>query len=316
MSLPAAPPVARPDQPAGGLGLFRIQALLTLLLWAAWVLLPPVPQGKWLLLSVAMLVVGIPHGANDLQLLALHRPGWSAFRRFIVYGLAVVAAMAAMLTWPLAGLLVFLLLTAFHFGQGEMLIGSATSLGLRAVALAYGAVLLLALLAPHAAALPAYLPATPGFARLVQLFARLPASPLPYVGAAAALLTVAVAAERFQSEGVVRKLAVLLGLLVLFARTDLVFAFSVYFGIWHSPDSIRLFSGRLYGGGGWRAVRRFYVAALPITGLALGLLAGAGWFNARAGLAYPLPFVLLTFIFAVTVPHVLVTEPIYREPEA
>ena len=297
---------------------FRKQVVATALLGGLWAVVPDTRLLGWLMLAASLVLVGIPHGANDLRLLQLVRPRWSANTRFGAYALTVVIATAAMLVYPLTGLGVFLVLSAFHFGQAEMVAGvvpdavGGGNAGRTTLGFLYGLVLLLALLVPHAHVVGQYLPATPEFARAIAWLHRLPAAAGLYVTAAAALLAVAVAADVVPPSEVAGRLVSLLVLRLLFAHTELLFAFAVYFGVWHSPDSILLFSRQLFPGAGPRKVRQFYLAALPVTGLALGLGGLLWWLNQLMLLRYPLPFVILAFLFGVTVPHILVTMPVYR----
>lgn len=295
---------------------FRKQVVATALLGGLWAVVPDTRLLGWLMLAASLVLVGIPHGANDLRLLQLVRPRWSANTRFSAYALTVVIATAAMLVYPLTGLGVFLVLSAFHFGQSELVTGAvpdpSASSRRSALGFVYGLVLLAALLAPHARIVGSYLPATPPFARAIGWLYYLPVSAWPYVAVAAALLAVAVVAGWVPPNEVVGRLAGLLVLRVLFAQTELLFAFAVYFGVWHSPESILLFSQRLFPEAGPRKVWRFYRAALPLTVLALGL-GGVVWqLNQLTLLHYPLPFVVLAFLFGVTVPHIFVTVPIYH----
>ena len=298
---------------------FSKQVLLTGLLGSLWAVVPDTRLLGWVALVISLVVVGIPHGANDLQLLRLFRPHWSAGARFGGYAGVVVVATAAMMVYPLTGLGMFLVLSAFHFGQAEMVAGvvpdavGGGNAGRTTLGFLYGLVLLLALLVPHAHVVGQYLPATPEFARAIAWLHRLPAAAGLYVTAAAALLAVAVAADVVPPSEVAGRLVGLLVLRLLFAHTELLFAFAVYFGVWHSPDSILLFSRQLFPGAGPRKVRQFYLAALPVTGLALGLGGVLWWLNQLMLLRHPLPFVILAFLFGVTVPHILVTMPVYRK---
>ncbi len=297
---------------------FGKQVLLTGLLGLLWSLVPDARLLGWGALAVSLIVVGIPHGANDLDLLRLVQPRWSAAARFGGYALTVGVATATMMVYPLLGLGVFLALSAFHFGQAELVAGGVPTrapgarVGQSVLGFLYGALLLAALLAPHAQVVGRYLPATPEFGKAIGWLQRLPTSAGTYGVAAAALLAVAVATGVVPLREVGGRLLGLVALRLLFAHTELLFAFAVYFGVWHSPESILLFSRQLFPGAGARRVRQFYLAALPITALALGL-GGVLWaLNQVMLFQYPLPFVVLAFLFGVTVPHIFVTVPIYR----
>ncbi|WP_266369161.1 Brp/Blh family beta-carotene 15,15'-dioxygenase [Tellurirhabdus rosea] len=291
-----------------------LQLALSGLLWLLWALLPADSYRDWVLLGPVLLLVGIPHGANDLLLLRKRFPQLPPRRAFGLY-LAVFLASAGLMLWlPLPGLVLFLVITAYHFGQGDLHDHLRPRAARRADGLyvAWGANLLAALLALRAHELPGYLPDGYGFAAITDFFVALPNTPLAYGAVAAGLLAGAAAGGWLSWPEAGLRLAATVFLLLLFTHTRLLVGFAVYFGIWHSVDSIRLFSRSLYPPDGAAGFRQFYRDALPITVLAFLFLGGLLWLSAQIELPYPLTFVLFIFIFAITVPHVFVTEPIYR----
>jgi len=295
-----------------------LQLVVSGLLWLAWTLAERQSLRDWVLLLPILLAVGIPHGANDLLLLRKRFPHLPLPGAFGLYLAVFLAAALLMVLLPLPGLVLFLLITAFHFGQGDLHGHLRPEAARRAdpLYMAWGTNLLAALLAMGADELPGYLPDGYGFGLISGFFAALSGSPALYALVAAALLGAAAAAGWLAwPEALLRTLATVF-LLGLFWQTSLLVGFAVYFGLWHSVDSIRLFSRALYEPGRRSRFRRFYVDALPITVLAFVFLGGLFWVSDLIALPYPLTFVLFIFIFAITVPHVFVTEPIYRRSRA
>ena len=266
-------------------------------------------DAAWTVL-VAGLLLGLPHGAVD-HLVPAARLRWPASRvAGFAAGYAALAAGAwlAFRTWPGPALLVFVAVSAWHFGTGETAFAD-----LRAgrpvrrrggAALVVGSVVLLVPLvrgtAETAAVVAAVVPGSDG-----TLPAGVRTAVLALVPAAAALLAGELVRRRQLLEA-----AELMGLVVLVLVVPPLAAFGVYFGCWHSVRHVArvvaedpgnaadLAVGRL-----GRPLRRFAVRAAPPTVavlVVLGLLwsAAGGW---RAFVATDLPL-----LAALTLPHVLV----------
>ncbi len=307
-----------PSYPApvshSGRPLLLSQWLLTGLLWGLRVVWPLEANFDTILLGGVLLTTGIPHGANDLPLLRQRYPSWSWAASFGCYLALVLAAVGLMVCFPLLGLVIFLSLSAYHFGQGDLqrYLPSSQARTAGWLYLSWGSLLLTTLLSLHAPALAHYLPQTKGMAGLLQLINRLPDSPWVYLGIAAGLLAITVWGGYLPLSAGLGRLVMTGFLFILFAQTSLLFSFSVYFGVWHSTEAIELFSQRLYGNPPTGGVGQFYRQALPLTGLAGGLLAGLLYWGGHLSASYPVFFWLLAFLFGLTLPHVLVSEPIYR----
>ncbi|MGY2082435.1 Brp/Blh family beta-carotene 15,15'-dioxygenase [Blastococcus sp. SYSU DS0539] len=262
---------------------------------------------------VAGLLVGLPHGAVD-HLVPAWRFGWS-LTRLALFGAAyaglAAGAYAAFTTAPGPALLIFVVVSAWHFGTGETAFadlragrpvrprpGSALVLG--------GLVLLVPLLrglgapgsdtgALTAAVAPGWGGVPPGAAT---------AAVAVLSGAGVVLAVVLARRHRWLEAGEV----VLLTALVLVVPP--LAAFGVYFGAWHSMRHVArvmaedpangadLVAGRLA-----RPLRRFALAAGAPTAVVLLVLA-ALWSSAdgwRGLVATDLPL-----LAALTLPHVLV----------
>jgi Brp/Blh family beta-carotene 15,15'-monooxygenase len=266
-------------------------------------------DAAWVVL-VAGLLLGLPHGAVD-HLVPATRLRWPLSRVAVfAAGYAALAAGAwlAFRAWPGPALLVFVVVSAWHFGTGETAFADLRAgrpVRRRATAaLVVGAVVLLVPLArgtaETAVVVAAVVPGSDGTlppgVRTAVLAAVLPA---------AALLAVELVRRRHRLEA-----AELAGLVVLVLVVPPLAAFGVYFGCWHSvrhvarvvaedPGSTAdLAAGRI-----GRPLRRFAVRAALPTAAVLGVLwllwsAAGGW---RALVATDLPL-----LAALTLPHVLV----------
>ena len=255
-------------------------------------LMPPDTQYLWAL--IAIIVLGVPHGALDGEAArALLRPrlGWAWFPVFSLPYLALVALV--LLSWrfaPVPTLAAFLAASTWHFGS-EDAPGAPLEAAVRG-----GLPIALAVLA-HPAATTA-------------VFATIAAMPLPRPPewlADASLLWLALAitwAGRMALLRQWRSLAVPALLAVAFVALPPLTAFAIYFVCVHAPaHTAALISNRARAP---RVVddRSAILLALPLT--ALTLLIGAALWPLYAG-ALPQRLLCLTLqgLAALTLPHML-----------
>jgi Brp/Blh family beta-carotene 15,15'-monooxygenase len=80
-------------------------------------------QIQYYLLCILVLMIGLPHGATDFllfkRLQGTRLSTLQLIRFFTVYLLVVGAYFCAWLFWPLPSLLLFLLVSTYHFGQSN-----------------------------------------------------------------------------------------------------------------------------------------------------------------------------------------------------
>jgi Brp/Blh family beta-carotene 15,15'-monooxygenase len=297
--------------------LWLAQVAVTLLVVLLAALPGAAPWMQGVLLGLVLLV-GIPHGAADLALwqhltmgaVDPARPSFAALRAYLV---AVACSAGLFLGVPALSALVFLVGSAWHFGEGEFWPegppGPRASARRRAVVAAAGMLMwgacvpgLLILWHPHDAA---GLFAELGWAGALPV-ARLVGVRLGGwifacgVVAVCAALLVGVAGARSRAQ-TWRTMATT-GLLVwAFGQLDLVSAFALYFVVWHAAPSV-LHQARaldpVSGLGTWlRAAGPW--AVLAVVGV-LGL--------AAAGPRLPVSFpgLLLGAALILTPPHLVV----------
>jgi Brp/Blh family beta-carotene 15,15'-monooxygenase len=304
---PASPPdpIARPAALATAVSTGAVAAVL-----AVELLVPGGWGGAAWLPLVAGLLLGLPHGAVD-HLLPSYRLGWHRPRLLaFAAGYAALAAVgwAVFTAVPGPALLVFVLVSAWHFGTGETAFadlragrppgprpGAATVLGavVLLVPLVRGSAEVTTI---SAAVVPGWDGRLPGAIAVVVLAVVLPA---------AVLLAGAAAVRRRWLEA--SEVVLLLALVLLVPPPA---AFGVWFGAWHAARHVArvvaedpagaadLRAGRLGPG-----LRRFAVRAAAPTAAVLAVLAllwssADGW---RGFVAAYLPL-----LAALTMPHVLV----------
>jgi len=70
-------------------------------------------------LIAAIFILGIPHGAID-NILMKRRTGWSSSRFYVFYMSLIGLNIGLWFVYPAASLLLFLFVSAYHFGQAQM----------------------------------------------------------------------------------------------------------------------------------------------------------------------------------------------------
>ncbi len=261
-------------------------------------------------LLVTGLLLGLPHGAVD-HLVPAARLRWSPSRVALfaaAYAALAAAAWLAFRAWPGPALLLFVAVSAWHFGTGETAFADLRAghpvRRRPAAALVVGAVVLLVPLvrgtAETAAVVAALVPGSDG---------TLPAGVRTAVLAVVLPAAVLLAGQRLR-HGQRLEAAELAGLTALVLVVPPLAAFGVYFGCWHAVRHVARVvaedpaaAGDLSAGRLGRPLRRFAVrAALPTAAVLVVLVllwsAAGGW---RAFVATDLPL-----LAALTLPHVLV----------
>ncbi len=263
--------------------------------------------------TVAMLalvaVVGLPHGAYDLEVARrLLAPrvgrGW-AMLFCTAYLLLAAIALALWLAAPVAGLVVLLVGGALHWGDDDLEIRARGRLQHWLLAASRGAIPvgLPMLFHPEAAAaIFAALIGQPEVgAELVQA-AGLVAVVLALPGIAAAL---AIGLRTARSCGI-RMAAEIVTLVAWFAIAEPLLAFAVYFCLWHAVRHALRSMATIDPASPTRAAGR-YLARVAGPTVATWLLAGVLWFlllDAAIDVTAAWRVVFIG-LFALTVPHVL-----------
>jgi Brp/Blh family beta-carotene 15,15'-monooxygenase len=221
--------------------------LLTLLCLLPALLSQPLSPSLQLgIFVVLMLLTGLPHGATDHLVFRRLQPNLSArsfWLRFLLQYLGMIAAYAALWYFlPGISLLLFLLLTFFHFGQSEFFfIRLPESHPYKwALYLSWGALVILSILhfnlneslpilteilPPHGPAIMWWL--NHGHQLLLVLLA-----------SSLLLLGLGVALNYLSLRAAWQELLIMAVLGVLFWSSGLLLSFAIYFGLWHATKAI------------------------------------------------------------------------------
>ncbi|MTA72354.1 MAG: beta-carotene 15,15'-dioxygenase, Brp/Blh family [Actinobacteria bacterium] len=267
-------------------------------------------------IAVFALAVGIPHGALD-HLVTVPRTNKRVMALFICGYVAVaVGAVLAILKWNVFGFQLVVLMSLVHFGIGDSaflneldrLKGLTTSrLPTAFVFLAFGAVpVVIPLINSSSTSALAEVNSSlinwhQGFDNELGLIVQ-------------ALLLIAVlalvATKRFRD---VIDLCLLAGLAIF---TPPLIAFATYFGCWHAmrhtarlslvlPQSQRDYEAQ-------HAVKAFFSAVIPGTPALIGSFVVAAGLWLSGSIEKSFFWFLLTIVWALTVPHMIVTAKLDR----
>ncbi|MCO6490115.1 MAG: Brp/Blh family beta-carotene 15,15'-dioxygenase [Phaeodactylibacter sp.] len=298
--------------------LYRAIQALALFAVLLGVLYPQLMAQWQLFLAVALIVaIGIPHGATDYLIFQhLSRPLWGG-RRLARFYLNYVLLMTAyaLLWWMLPGLalILFLLLSMYHFGQSNW-----NYVPFQHKVTEYGAYLLWG----------AFVVLTPilwHYDASESIIRHLIGAPAPAIAKpwretiCIALLAVnlwlaiylliqrKVSFRQFAEE--VANLAVLA---LLFVNTPLLLGFALYFVGWHSlssvMDQVRFFRERL----GRYSLKDYVRNTLPLSLAAIAGLAGMAGIQSSLGMGFNIGAVFI-FISVVTLPHMILIDQLYQE---
>ncbi len=298
--------------------IYRLAYIAALLAIVLAFVLPNLLTSIEIALTVTLiLLLGIPHGATDHQIFVhLNRTlfGEKRLEHFYLRYLSLMA-IYSLIWWLVPGLalVVFLLLSAYHFGQSNWNYARfGSGIAERAVYLAWGAFILLLPILWH------YDAASDIIAQLI--FQEAPALSVAVRQAICMtlfivngwLITYAWAKGWINRRHMQQELINLLILTLLFVFTPLLLGFVIYFVCWHSvgsiADQIAFFKKRIR-----HYTWKHYVReALPLTlvsVLGLGLLY---LLQMYLGLQTNISM-LFIFISVVTLPHMLLIELLYQE---
>ncbi len=290
--------------------------LLTLLLGViGWRFPEWMEQAQYFFLVILVVLIGLPHGATDYLLFRrLHGPKLTRkqiLRFFLFYLSAVLFYLLAWIWLPVPALFLFLIISAYHFGQSNweylrLPRGLEISLNLSWGTFALGGALFWhweessRVITQLVGTLPDWSNAALNNVQWVLL----------------ALNVLLIAGLRFSSyinnRQLFREYISLGALSFMFLHTPMLVGFAIYFTLWHSLSA--LLTQVAFFQKKWPAftLLHYYQQAAPFTLLALvGLLVlvfGQALFFANISLV-SLFFILIACI---TLPHILLVEELYK----
>lgn len=254
---------------------------------------------------------GILHGANDISIIRKLQPVFKGrkgdLRIIAAYTGFVLLVALAFFALPLLALLFFIGISAYHFGEQHWQHKARAGAWQRmALYVSYGATILFMLFFLHGAEVSEIITAITAFSPPLWVYRA------GFFSAAGVLLLSLLL--NIPRDEWLRRLPfelLLLGVFYLvFANASLIWAFAIYFILWHSipslMDQISMLYGRYTFKNGMKYLRNsavYWVAAM------LSLV--VAFFIFREGDSGFLPL-FFCFLAAITFPHVLVIGRMYR----
>ncbi len=275
------------------------------------------------LLVFGTLLIGIPHGATDDHI--FYKTGladrFSTSNITFYAGYVVIAGLYAglWLIWPSGALLLFLIISIYHFGQSQLFYLSTTSFKRFKLPfyLFWGSYVLgLPLMFSYTEALPiiqeliGYRPLTPNTVADLAL-------PLGVglFAVNAGFLSIAKYRRMLSKSHLYQEVLnlVLLGLLAY--TTPLFVAFITYWALWHSFNSMIEITTFLTKQARFLDVKAFYKRAFPLSVITFAGIGLIFWLTASFGSRESMLAVFFIIIAAVTLPHSILMDVLYAQKQ-
>lgn len=271
----------------------------------------------WVLLA-SVVVVGIPHGAIDhiiaAELYELNQTVKDHLMFYASYLLVMMVVGALWILLPAGGMILFLLISIYHFGQADMEdFMPGREPGFRIHYLNRGWLIIgLILFSDTTITLPIIEDAIRVEPGTVAGF--VPEAETAVVSTLAIYLTISVAG--MLSGTIHRKRAYLTDSIILIACllvTGPLIGFAIYFALWHSSGHIREMRTYFDSLKKPLSIAGFYKKAAPFTLVSFAGLGLLFWINSRLGLENQFITLMFILISVLTLPHMLIVERMYRE---
>jgi len=257
-----------------------------------------------LLFLIVMLSIGIPHGSVD-HIIAFINPEARKFNSklifYITYLSLIVFNIALWVISPFLGLLVFLIISCYHFGETQVIGYNPTDNKL--LNFVVGANILLSLFLNNIAELQEILYILPQFASLDltgfdSVFFLL-------ISVAVLMLSIV----NFEIKRKVTLYAEITILYMVFFHTDLLTSFALYFGFCHSLPMLMLEFKEFKTD----SFMRFYLKTLPFT--ILSIIFGFLLYQFNNDLLTSDNLILFVFIIisSLTLPHVFIMKDFVKD---
>jgi len=278
---------------------FDIQKILiTLIFTALGVVLPD--AFLIFLAAINVLTIGIIHGANDLYIVSKIRKTTTKQHfgyLFVIYVLFVFVMVFALYRFPLCSLLLFVVISSFHFGEQQWYQKTISkSVTIHFFYAAFGFMLFALLFFTHKSQtaniiLEITQGQSPGY--LFDLF-------LMFASGIFTMFLI-INYKQIKPQLFIQAIG-FLSLILLFSQTSLLWSFSVYFVLWHSLPSLKEQAIVLHPHDP-SPIRSFVKSAIPYWLLSLIGLTTAILFVDNEIIS--LTSLFFAFLAAITIPHVI-----------
>ena len=248
--------------------------------------------------------LGILHGANDIAIIQKHKIHRKTLSIVTKYSAVVLLGGIVFFYLPALALLSFVLVSAYHFGEQHLASRYNIHRTSSFVYFVYGSLVFALLFFFHQLQVQ----------EVVQIISNINISDQFFImllGLAMSLFLSFWLLKPQLRKNLVYELFLFAGIIAVFSRASLIYAFGFYFVVWHSYPSLKsqinfLYDSQLSSNPFRQYLRSsfwYWIAAL------LGLIAGYLWIDFSAQYFLPLFF---TFLAAITFPHVLVMQQMFH----
>ncbi|MEL6918533.1 MAG: Brp/Blh family beta-carotene 15,15'-dioxygenase [Bacteroidota bacterium] len=255
---------------------------------------------------------GILHGANDLKLLQSagghSQKTGNLLRMTLYYVLFVLGSAALFYFFPLVALLWFVIFSAYHFGEQHWVnkVKQQTALE-KTFFTVYGLCILLSLFLAHHVEVSDIIDNITGFWPSVDFYTY----PL-YICIFIFVLIYGILIQQKKIDSkIAQELFFLLVFYIVFNTASLIWAFAIYFILWHSLPSLADQMKYLYGSISKRSFFKYLKSSSIYWGISVLGLALLFLIFKDSGKTTLLSF-FFSFLAAITFPHVLVISKLNR----
>lgn len=273
------------------------------------------------LLFISVVLIGIPHGAID-HIVAADIYGFQKRLQdhLVFYSSYLLVMLLVGLLWiffPLAGMIFFLLISIYHFGQADMmaLMKGKTALS-QSFAWIRGVMIIGLIIFPHAdISLPiieAAIRTSPDW------FSVLYENALSIsIFIVAAYLTLTLIASQVEKLNLLPKRFLLESLLLmgLLLFTHPLIGFAIYFALWHSAGHVIEMMDFFRSKGRSLKIIGFYKLALPFTIISLVGLVLLFYLQQALAIGEEMISLLFILISVLTLPHMFVVDQMFKKKE-
>ncbi|MDX1590358.1 MAG: Brp/Blh family beta-carotene 15,15'-dioxygenase [Balneolaceae bacterium] len=270
----------------------------------------------WTVLA-SVFLIGIPHGAIDhvmaAELYNLNRT-WLDHLKF--YGSYLLIMMAVGLLWfltPVSGMILFLAISIYHFGQADMEEFTAGRSGNLTEYLARGCMIIgLIIFSEPAVTYPIMAEAMSIEAANFEGF-----MPDPQIAVLAMILVysliIAAGLFRRKFQNPLQLITDSILLILVLTLTGPLIGFALYFALWHSAGHISEMRHFFETRGKQLTLSGFYKKALPFTAVSILGLAFLAGVNHTFGLDEQFLSLMFILISVLTLPHMVIVDRMYKE---
>jgi len=302
--------------------MIRIVLLLTgcMLMFFQQYIMPFNSKTQFIIFFSGVLLLGVPHGAADLLVATQNANSsnkiFSKFRFLVVYLSRLFAFAAILWFFPLAGVLLFILFAAYHFGETDLYQFKTNTLSGKAFVIFYGLLILSIIILHH------FEEVKPLFQLLgvgkdnTNFINWLDANRYNFISVAGIIFFTSafIYFLRNKNNGSNDKGEFLLRfavILIVLFNLPLLLGFTFYFVVWHSVLSLRNITSYLRKNNSHtqNSINRTILlySVIAIGGLTLFGLTGFIFINSNAMVGY-----LLVGLAVLTAPHMQIMHDMYN----